>query len=105
MKSSLLATRAIRRPWTMPVRQRWVHVDADGAEIDYHSPPEDRPSIEVTLLKSRKKWIDETTTTRGRRPLGEGWVLDMCDEATGLCTWVRRIEWVFKKKRFSDRLD
>jgi hypothetical protein len=57
---------------------RWVHVAADGTEVDYASPPPDGLTIKVTLGKARKSdrtILEETIMTGPWSPPGRGWEL------------------------------
>jgi hypothetical protein len=80
---------------------RWVHVAADGTEVDYASPPPDGLTIKVTLGKARKSdrtILEETIMTGPWSPPGRGW--ELVSSGRGK-SW----RWQRRRKRISHRAE
>jgi hypothetical protein len=61
------------RPFSNMPTERYVHVNEDGSETDYLSPPEDTPVIKVTVIRRRKRGHTEEYIGLWRGPRGQGW--------------------------------
>jgi hypothetical protein len=55
---------------------RWVHVRADGSEENYATQPANVPTIQVQIVKTRKRdntFLEQTITAGPWPPVGRGW--------------------------------